>query len=115
MFTLEITEIWPGQTGTAVTADWFEITNTGTAPWSSGSDPVLSYDDGSNDPNARTEISGITEIAPGESVIVVIGTAADADAFKTAWGPAIGPVEVGWADGDDLATTGESVTLLQTV
>lgn len=41
VYDLQITEMWPGQVGTDVTDDWFEITNRGAAPWVSGTDPAL--------------------------------------------------------------------------
>ena len=47
---LIITEIFSGQAGTDLTADWFEIENVGTGAWVSGVDGDLYYDDESADP-----------------------------------------------------------------
>ena len=42
---LIISEIFSGQAGADLTADWFEIKNNGTTAWISGVDPDLYYDD----------------------------------------------------------------------
>ncbi|NJR71402.1 MAG: hypothetical protein HC771_24370, partial [Synechococcales cyanobacterium CRU_2_2] len=86
-FDLQITEIWSGQAGTDVTADWFEITNNGTEAWISGTSPNLFYDDESASTADADLIQGIAEIAPGESVIVVVGNGADVTEFQSVWSP----------------------------
>ena len=62
---VRITEVVPWSSSSAVGADWFELTNTGAVAlditgWT--------MDDDSNNPNSAL-LSGITSIAPGESVI----------------------------------------------
>lgn len=110
---LQITEIWAGQDGTDLTADWFEITNFGTEPWISVFDEPLYYDDESQDPNDADLINGITDIQPGESVIVVIDVAAAVTTFINVWSPDydLTGVKVGWADGAGLGQGGDAVTL----
>ncbi|PHI20300.1 hypothetical protein CEQ90_08935 [Lewinellaceae bacterium SD302] len=49
-FDLQVTEIFPGQTGSDLTEDWFEVTNVGDQAWISGVDGDLYYDDESADP-----------------------------------------------------------------
>lgn len=112
-FDLQITEIWPGQAGTDVTADWFEITNVGTTAWVSGVDPDLFYDDESQDAAAADLIQGITQLDPGESAVVVVGVAADATDFSNVWNPVIdlNGVDVGFTDGAGLGGGGDAVTL----
>ncbi len=111
---LQITEAWVGQTsGPNLTADWFEITNFGDASWTSGVDPDLFYDDDSEDPAAADPINGITEILPGKSVVVVVGTETDVTTFRDIWSPdyKLDDVEVGWTDGAGLGQGGDGVTL----
>ncbi len=80
-----ITEVAPWSSGTAaVGADWFELTNTGSTTvnitgWT--------MDDNSNSFAASVALSGITSIAPGESVIFIETTTATGavNALKTAW------------------------------
>ena len=110
---LQITEIWAGQDGTDLTADWFEITNFGTEAWVSGVSSPLYYDDDSQDPAVADQIMGITDIQPGESVIVVIDNAAAVTTFIDVWSPDydLTGVEVGYADGSGLGQGGDGVTL----
>ncbi|MEO1030239.1 MAG: choice-of-anchor I family protein [Bacteroidota bacterium] len=110
---LEITEMFPGQVGTDLTADWFEIYNSGIAAWVSGVDDPLYYDDDSADPNAADLIQGITDIQPGERVIVVIGVAPDITTFSTIWSPVVDltGIEIGYTDGSGLGGGGDAVTL----
>ncbi|MDB9527891.1 choice-of-anchor I family protein [Oscillatoria sp. CS-180] len=112
-FDLQITEIWPGQEGADVTEDWFEIVNQGADAWVSGVDPDLFYDDESADPAAADPILGLTQLDPGEAAIVVVGNAADADAFRTVWGEVIdlADVEIGFTDGAGLGQGGDAVNL----
>ncbi|WP_373519878.1 ExeM/NucH family extracellular endonuclease, partial [Pricia sp.] len=110
---LQITEIWPGnENGDNLTADWFEITNTGNIAWT----PELGdlyFDDDSQDPTSASLISGITSIAPGESVIAI--DAADADNFIAVWGGVyeLTSVQVGTYAGAGLSGGGDGVTLFQ--
>ncbi|MEL6574057.1 MAG: choice-of-anchor I family protein, partial [Pseudomonadota bacterium] len=107
---LQITEIWPGQDGTDVTADWFEITNVGSGAFNTG---TLFYDDESADINDATQIIGIDTLAPGESAIVVIGNMGDATEFETVWGDDVDltGVQVGFTDGSGLGGGGDAVNL----
>ncbi len=111
---LQITEIWMGQDGTDVTADWFEITNTGPVAWSNAAFGDLFYDDDSMDPSVADMIQNIVQIDAGESVIVVVGDATDAAAWEAVWADDVDltGVQVGWADGAGLGQGGDGVTLL---
>lgn len=113
-FNLQITELFPGVSGDGlddVTEDWFEITNYGDMPYVQANDGLLFYDDNSEDPVAADEIFGISEIQPGQSVIVLI---ADNDGaitdFQTAYSNAPGLI-VGRADGSGLGGGGDGATL----
>jgi len=113
-FDLQVTEIWPGnEPGSNLTVDWFEITNVGAAAWVAGVDPDLYYDDDSADPGTADLISGIVDIAPGESVIVLDGDASDVAAFIALWGPVIDltGVEIGTMSGAGLSQGGDAVSL----
>ena len=110
---LRITEIWPGQVSTDVTADWFEIANYGTRAWVSGVDDDLYYDDESADFSAADIIAGIRSIEPNGVAIVVIGVEADATEFAAAWNPAIdlNGIDIGYSDGAGLGGGGDAVNL----
>lgn len=110
---LLVTEIFSGQSGTKLTADWFEISNTGSADWISGENPDLYYDDESADPSAATIIEGISSIKAGEAAIVMVGNAADKAEFITVWGEVydLTNVEIGYTDGAGLGGGGDIVTL----
>lgn len=113
-YQLEITEIWSGQDGTDLTEDWFEITNRGDAAWVSGADPDLYYDDESADAGTADPISGITQLDPGESAIVVVGeNASDTTDFFDVWDPdkSLTGVEIGLVDGSGLGAGGDAVAL----
>ncbi|WP_138465537.1 ExeM/NucH family extracellular endonuclease [Poseidonocella sp. HB161398] len=114
-YALSVTEIWSGQQGDDVTADWFEIANTGTASWVQGVDPDLFYDDDSADPAAADLIEGIASLAPGETAVVVVGTSADAVAFEEIWEEVIDldGVQIGHADGAGLGSGGDTVTIFE--
>lgn len=109
---LQITEIWSGQDGTDLTADWFEITNFGSVSWTPDLG-ALFYDDDSADPAVADAILGLSEIAAGESVIVVIGTETDVTEFETVWVADIdlSGIKVGYTDGAGLGAGGDAVTL----
>lgn len=111
---LEITEIFMGQDGTDLTEDWFEITNNGTTAWVSGVDPDLYYDDESADPGAADLIEGITDIQPGEAVIILVtGDAGDITTFTNIWGPVVdlAGVKIGYTDGAGLGQGGDAVNI----
>jgi len=112
-FDLQITELWFGQDGTDLTADWIEVTNTGTAAWTAATDGALYYDDESLDPTVADQVQGIESLAPGESAIIVIGTAVDAAEFAAVWGDDadLSGVQVGWADGAGLGDGGDAAGL----
>lgn len=113
-FDLQVTEIWPGnEPGANLTEDWFEITNFGTEAWVSGVDPDLFFDDDSQDPASGVVLQGITQIAPGESVVLVNGGATGATEFITLWGAALdlSSTQVGNYDGAGLGQGGDGVTL----
>ncbi|WP_203296622.1 choice-of-anchor I family protein [Luteirhabdus pelagi] len=109
-----ITEIFSGQSGTDLTADWFEIENIGTEAWVSGTSPDLYYDDESADPVDADIIQGITEIQPGAKAIVLItDNTTDITTFEDVWSPVIDltGVAIGYADGAGLGGGGDAVTL----
>ncbi len=111
---LTITEIFSGQSGTDLTADWFEITNNGTVAWEAGVSEDLYYDDESAEPADADIIQGITEIQPGAKVIVLItDNTADITTFTDVWNPVIDltGVQVGYTDGAGLGAGGDAVTL----
>ncbi len=111
---LQVTEIFPGQAGTDLTEDWFEITNTGTLAWVSGTDPDLYYDDESAESGDAVIIQNITDIQPGESVVVLItGNPADVTTFENVWGEVLdlSNVEVGYTDGSGQGGGGDAVNL----
>ena len=112
---LTITEIFSGQEGTDLTADWFEIENVGTGAWVSGVDGDLYYDDESADPTTADIIQGISEIQPGGFAIVLIGDANDVTTFTNVWGQVIDltDVQVGFTDGAGLGAGGDAVTIWQ--
>ncbi len=113
-FNLQITEIWPGNgEGDDLTEDWFEITNLGSEAWESGVAPELYYDDESQAPEDATVINGLTQLNPGETAIVVVGEAGDANTFRTVWESVIdlNNVEIGYTDGSGLGGGGDAVSL----
>lgn len=112
-FRLVVTEIWPGQVGDDLTADWFEITNFGTEAWTAGVDPDLFYDDESVDPGTADLINGIIDIQAGESVIVMIDDSTAVTTFREVWSLdyQIDDIEVGWTDGAGLSQGGDAVAL----
>lgn len=111
-FDLQITEIWPGnEPGANLTADWFEIANTGDAAWNASVDGPLFFDDESADPGAADELMGVSSIAPGETVVFV-----DDDTiseFLEVWSDSIDldGVQIGTFAGAGLAQSGDAVTL----
>jgi hypothetical protein len=111
---IKVSELFPGQSGSDLTEDWIEITNTGGTAWVSGVDPDLYYDDESADPADAVIIQGITDIQPGEKVVVVItDNTADVTTFENVWGEILdlSNVEVGFTDGSGLGSGGDGSTL----
>ena len=112
-FDLRISEIFSGQSGSDLTSDWFEITNIGTTAWVQGVDADLFYDDESEDATTADAITGLTAIAPGESVIVLVDST-DIAAFEAAWGDVrdLSNVQIGTIDSAaGLGGGGDAVTL----
>jgi len=111
---LAITEIWSGQSGSDVTADWFEITNR-SAETLDFTATALYYDDDSADPQDAVEIQGLDALAPGESAIVIVDGGPEAvDEFRTAWSnlEGIESLAIGYApDAAGLGSGGDAVTL----
>ena len=110
---LRITELWVGQVGDDLTEDWFEITNFGPETWDINLHDVLYYDDDSQDALLADTIHGINQILPGGSVVVVIGTSADADSFYNVWSPDydLSGTQIGWTDGAGLGQSIDGATL----
>ena len=84
---VSITEAAPWSSGTtSVAADWFEVTNNGNAALDITGWKV---DDSSNSFTAALALTGITSIAPGESVIFLETSATNAATiianFKSTW------------------------------
>jgi len=111
---IQITEIWPGQSGPDVTEDWFEITNRSTETIDVSS-TSLYYDDDSSDPENAVQIQGLSELAPGESALVMVDGNADAVAeFRAAWNglEGVDSLQVGFAeDASGLGGGGDAATL----
>ncbi len=110
---LSITEIFSGQYGADLTADWFEIKNNGASAWVSGVNGDLYYDDESADATTADLIEGISSIQPGGFAIVLIGDATDVATFTTVWSQVIDltNVEVGYTDGAGLGAGGDAVNI----
>ena len=108
-FDLQITEIWPGnEPGANLTEDWFEVTNFGTAAWTIA-DGALFFDDESAAAGDADMLMGVTEIAPGESVVFVDD--ASAQEFIDLWGAVIELGQVGTYAGAGLGQGGDAVAL----
>jgi uncharacterized protein YjbI with pentapeptide repeats len=85
-FTLSISEIWPGNTSTTnLSADWFEITNSGDTAWVAATDGDLWYDDSSPNAANAVPLAGVSTIPAGGSAVYVIGSATDALNWTTLW------------------------------
>lgn len=124
-FDLQITEIWPGnEPGSNLTNDWFEVTNLGDMPFVFGTDGALFFDDDSQDATTADPITGISEIAPGESVVLLdvsvpeeVGDPSIADQvneFTDLWGAVVALPQVGTYSGSGLSQGGDAVTLFLT-
>jgi len=122
--TLIITEVAAWSSGNSpVQADWFEVTNIGTA---TANITGWTMDDDSDNPNSAL-LSGITNINPNESVIFLeVQPGANAATIKTAFvntwfagnappGLQIGTYAQGAAGGVGLSTNGDHVNLFSGV
>lgn len=108
-FNLQITEIWPGnEPGSNLHEDWFEVTNKGDVAWTTA-DGELYFDDVSMDVVDAVPLTGVTSIAPGESVIFYNDPASSAE-FESVWANVILP-QIGLYDGSGLGQGGDGVTL----
>jgi uncharacterized protein YjiK len=110
---LIITEVAPwGSSGTPYLADWFEVTNVGGAAVDMTS---WRMDDNSNSFAASVPIVGAGSVAPGQSVVLIEGTAATASTFVSAWfgsNPPAGFVIGSYTgSGVGLSTSGDAVNL----
>ncbi|MFB2644698.1 ExeM/NucH family extracellular endonuclease, partial [Raphidiopsis sp. BLCC-F218] len=115
---LIISEVAPWSSGSSpVAADWFEVTNVGTA-----AQDITGWkmDDNSNSFGASVALNGITSIAPGESVIFIETgngqtAAGNASAFRTLWFGTNPPtnLKIGsyGGSGVGLSTGGDAVNL----
>jgi uncharacterized protein YjiK len=115
--TVAITEVTPWSSGTtSVAADWFEVTNYGTTALDITGWKV---DDNSNLFTSALPLTGITSIAPGESVIFLETSATNAATiianFKSTWFGINPPanLQVGSYTGASigLSTGGDAVNL----
>ncbi len=111
---LIISEVAPWSSGNgSLGADWIEVTNIGTAAQSLAG---WTMDDDSSAPNIAP-LSGVSSIAPGESVIFIeLGSghtaAGDAAKFRTLWGlPSNVQVGSYAGSGVGLGTGGDQVNL----
>jgi hypothetical protein len=123
VFDLRITEVWVGQDGSDLTEDWFEIRNYGDMAWTTANGAMTVNDNGGG-LTTDVSVSGITEIQPGEMVLVLMeGSPADIDPypegdvqrFYNLWNPVKPQIlaNIGWADGGGLGlgAGGDSVNL----
>ncbi len=117
---IRITEVAPWASGNSpYTADWFELTNFGT---SSVTLTGWTIDDNSNNSNSAL-FSGVTSIAPNESVIFLeLATGGDAttlrNSFLSTWfganvpvGLQVGTYTEGVAGGVGFGTGGDTVSI----
>jgi hypothetical protein len=115
---LIISEVAPWASGNSpLGADWFEVTNIGTAAQNISGWKV---DDNSNSFGSAVALNGISSIAPGESVIFIeLGSGhtapGDATNFKTLWFGANAPanLRIGsyGGSGVGLSTGGDALNL----
>lgn len=111
---------WSSTNGIGLTADWFEVTNTGTA---AADITGWKIDDSSPTFATSLPLTGITSIAPGESVIFIETSGAQTAAgnaanFKTLWFGSNPPanLQIGayTGSGVGLSTGGDAVNLFDT-
>jgi uncharacterized protein YjiK len=109
-----ISEVAPWASGNSTLgADWFEVTNVGTA---AASISGWKMDDNSNSFGSAVLLNGVGSIAPGESVIFIESSSgAIAGTFRTLWFGANPPanLQVGTYSGSGvgLGTGGDAVNL----
>lgn len=119
---LAVTEVasW-GNNNATYAADWFELTNVGSAP---ADLTGFKIDDNSNSFAAAVALAGVTTLAPGESAIFVEGTESTISSYKSHWFGGNAPAGlqfgtysgsgVGFGNGGDAVnifdTTGTRVT-----
>ncbi|MEI7928416.1 MAG: SdiA-regulated domain-containing protein, partial [Verrucomicrobiales bacterium] len=113
---LVISEVapWSSSNSIGLLADWFEVTNIGTAAQS-----IVGWkmDDNSNAFGSAVALNGITSIAPGESVIFIesASPAAAVALFKTLWfgssSPATLQIGTYTGSGVGLSTAGDAVNI----
>lgn len=108
-----VSEVAPWSSGnSSLGADWFELTNTG-----AGALDITGWkvDDSSNSFGSAVALSGITSIAPGESVIFLESSSSLATQFKSLWFGANAPagLQVGNYSGSGigLSTSGDAVNI----
>jgi uncharacterized protein YjiK len=113
--TLIVSEVAPWSSGNSpLGADWFEVTNVGTAAANISGWKV---DDNSNSFGSAIALNGISSIAPGESVIFIETSdlAGSSAAFKTLWFGANPPanLQIGNYSGSGvgLSTGGDAINL----
>ncbi|MEK7948955.1 SdiA-regulated domain-containing protein [Luteolibacter soli] len=107
---IRVTEVAPWSSGnSAVAADWFELTNTGSSAVNITGWKMY---DSSGGFGSAGPLSGVTSIAPGESVIFVDG-ASKVAGFSTNWFGANPPsgLQIGSYSGPGLSTGGDAVTI----
>lgn len=107
-----ISEVAPWSSGnSAVNADWFELTNTGSSPVSISGWKV---DDSSNSFGSAAALQGITSIGAGESVIFIEGASTNT-VFAPNWFGANVPasLQIGRYSGSGigLSTSGDALNI----
>jgi len=102
----QITEIYTGISGEDGTSDWFELSNLGTNTVTTAG---LFYDDSSADAAQGGALETIT-LAPGQSVVIVLGGASEIDTFESVWGTGL-PV-IPSNGGGSLNAGGDSIFIL---
>lgn len=113
---LLLTEVFPGQEGSDLTADWIEIYNRGTMTWRDTIDgPLfLSFDTSLVQP--PLPIKGIHELAPGERAVALItlDSLADLATFTEVWGKVadLADLPLGIVPTEDLPETGDTLFLV---
>jgi hypothetical protein len=111
---IRITEVapWGSSSSTGYAADWFELTNTGSAAVSIAG---WKMDDNSNNFAQSVALTGIASIGAGESVVFLEGDSSNVDAFKTAWFGSAAPaaLQIGTYSGSGvgLSQSGDAVNI----
>lgn len=105
---LAVTEVAPWGSDASYGADWFELTNTGGATLDLTG---VKIDDGSNNAANAAALTGVSQLAPGESAIFLetADLAATSAAFTTAWFGASGlpaGLQIGSYTGSGLGFSG---------